>query len=142
MSNTAQHTRTATDTVIDGLHAKGYRSLVRYPTDRRGFEHQTNPTVAFTLYTNGSHVLVLQEYKDGGCELYRTVCEVLGVDNMINAIPTAPEPPAEERDDHWFAFHECPGTETIKVRTMPGFNSFRVVPIKVCAECKSFYSQV
>jgi hypothetical protein len=73
---------TPADQVRQALREKGYRSLsVHFLNDKRSTIN------GFILYTNGKHVLVLQEYKDGGCELYRTVSDSLGIQDTIDKIP-------------------------------------------------------
>lgn len=74
--------QTPTDRIQDALEEKGYRPLRRHGI-------QGANTVAFTLYSNRSTVLILQEYGTGGCELYKPVTDSIDIQKTIDAIPEA-----------------------------------------------------
>lgn len=83
-------TKTALDSMQAGLREKGYRTLVRHEVKQSGATYlQERRILAFTLYTNGRTVLVLQEHAGGGCELYKPVVDTLSIAETIAAIPEA-----------------------------------------------------
>ena len=67
--------------IINALREKGYRTL----TEVLGWRH--DPIARFTVYSDGVHVLILQVYKRGGCELYAPIVESNDIQATIDAIP-------------------------------------------------------
>jgi len=76
--------QTAVKQIQLALVSRGYRILAEYPIH--------NPhTRSFYLYSNGLNVFILQEYRDGGCELYTPVSDNLSVQATIDQIPVRKE---------------------------------------------------
>ena len=73
------------DQVRAALRERGYREADQYKIPKRAGDPK--PVTAFTLYTNNRIILVLQEWEDGDCELYKPVADTIEVSETIEAIP-------------------------------------------------------
>ena len=74
--------RTATEPIAAALAAKGYYRGRTYSPQEHG-----SIVTGCTMFVQGSHLLVLQTYREGGCELYAPVCDTKSMADTIAAIP-------------------------------------------------------
>lgn len=77
--------RTATEQIHAGLTRKGYRYMAQYPTPEDSY------MLEWRLYTDVLRprypALVMQVWRDGGCELYTPLTDHTGIAETIAAIP-------------------------------------------------------
>jgi hypothetical protein len=78
---TGTQKRTATDNIDAALIDKGYRRIARHGVQRDPL------TVAFTLYQGQDNAILLQEYVDGGCEVWQPLSASISIEDTVNAIP-------------------------------------------------------
>lgn len=67
--------------IRQALLDKGYR-LISY----MDLKHPTHAG-AFLLYVRGNHQILVEQYQDGGCEVWKTVTNSNNVQETIDAIP-------------------------------------------------------
>jgi hypothetical protein len=74
--------RTPTELIEHALYDKSYQRGRTYTP--LGSSHTV---AAFTAFLKDEHLLLLMEYKDGGCDLFMPVSEANDIEATIAAIP-------------------------------------------------------
>ena len=77
---TKRPTETATHQIAQALHERGYHRVGTQPC-------QDAHTLEWRIYIKEKHLIIMQAWRDGGCELYAPLTNTSTIRETIDAIP-------------------------------------------------------